>query len=435
MFSNIDLSNYYTKSEVDDIDNELSTIVLNTYTKTKNDSQLKDYTTITHLQGNYMTALSITETLMNYYATIAFIVDNVYDKSYLDTQFSLKADVPQLTSLVSTHYLDLKCTNRVDLTTYYYKKTDIDKMLVSYSTGSYVDCNLANKVSTTGDATISGILDVGKVLTLKRIPGVSDTSPLAIINESPGGGTGVVHQSTASDQGFLIAYTTAQSSVAWVEGVNWGGSNEFIIKSGSYGLTFRPTGDAVISGNSDVDGIMNTTTINLTNDAWDNFPSVITNNGDNWFQGEYIATANQVGCLFRYKTSGSSTYWWTGVWGSHTNDFNIWFKYQGLSLKSNGSVVLSCSLTQNSDASLKDNVEDVDLTDCTNMLENINVKTYTRNDMEEGNKRLGFIAQDVKAYLPDKFDNIIGSNIITDEQGENSKELMTMDYVRMVCVL
>ena len=68
------------------------------------------------------------------------------------------------------------------------------------------------------------------------------------------------------------------------------------------------------------------------------------------------------------------------------------------------------------------------------MLENTNVKTYTRNDMEEGNKRLGFIAQGVKADLPDKFDNIIGSNIITDEQGENSKEIMTMDYARMVCV-
>ena len=64
-----------------------------------------------------------------------------------------------------------------------------------------------------------------------------------------------------------------------------------------------------------------------------------------------------------------------------------------------------------------------------------NVKTYTRNDTEEGNKRLGFIAQDVKAYLPDKFDNIIGSNISTGEQGENSKEIMTMDYARMVCVL
>ena len=55
--------------------------------------------------------------------------------------------------------------------------------------------------------------------------------------------------------------------------------------------------------------------------------------------------------------------------------------------------------------------------------------------MEEGNKSLGFIAQDVKAHLLDKFDDIIGSNIITYEQGENSKEILTMDYARMVCVL
>ena len=41
----------------------------------------------------------------------------------------------------------------------------------------------------------------------------------------------------------------------------------------------------------------------------------------------------------------------------------------------------------------------------------------------------------MKAYLPAKFDNIIGSNIITDGQGENSKEIMTMGYARMVCVL
>ena len=140
------------------------------------------------------------------------------------------------------------------------------------------------------------------------------------------------------------------------------------------------------------------------------------------------------GCLFEYLTSASSTSWWQGVL-SGPNEFVIKAGSNGLTIKSNGSAVLSGSLKQNPDAPLKDNVEDVGLTDCRNMLENINVKTYTRNDMEEGNKRLGFIAQDVKSYLPDTFDNIIGSSIITDEQGENSKEIMTMDYARMVCFM
>ena len=203
-----------------------------------------------------------------------------------------------------------------------------------------------NKVNMYKDTSISGDLKVDEVLTLKRTPGISDTSPLVIINNSPGGGTGVVYQSTASGQGFSIVYITAQSSVAWVEGVNWGGANEFIIKSGSNGLTLKPNGSAAISGNLDVGGIMNTTKMNLTNDVWDNFPLAITNTGTNWFQGEYIATANQVGCMFKYKTSGSSTYWWSGVWGSKTNGFNIWFSYQGLSLKSKCSAVLSGSLTQ-----------------------------------------------------------------------------------------
>ena len=102
--------------------------------------------------------------------------------------------------------------------------------------------------------------------------------------------------------------------------------------------------DTSISGNSDVGGIMNTTKINLTNDGPNNYPLVITNTGGNWFQGECIATANQVGCMFRYKTSGSSTYWWSGVWGSNTKGFNRLFSYKGLSIKSNGSAAISGNL-------------------------------------------------------------------------------------------
>ena len=108
----------------------------------------------------------------------------------------------------------------------------------------------------------------------------------------------------------------------------------------------------------------------------------LTSSANGWFVGKYESTNNEVAVSFEYKTSASSTSWWQGVRGANTNEFYIWYNYQRLSLKSNGSAVLSGSLTQDPNASLKDNVEDVGLTDCTDMLENINVKTYTRNDME-----------------------------------------------------
>ena len=165
LFPNIDLSNYCSKTEVDDIDNGLPTLILNIYTKTEIDTQLTDYTSITYLPNNYMTSLLITQALTNNYASISLLGCNFYDKTYLGNHFSLKANVSELTGLVTTGYLELNYTNSVGLTAEYYKKTDIDNMLLSYSTGSHDDYNLANKVSTIGDATISGNLNVdGRIL-------------------------------------------------------------------------------------------------------------------------------------------------------------------------------------------------------------------------------------------------------------------------------
>ena len=58
------------------------------YTKTEVDTQLTDYTTISYLQGSYMTTLATTETLMINYATITFIVDNLYSKTEIDSPLS-----------------------------------------------------------------------------------------------------------------------------------------------------------------------------------------------------------------------------------------------------------------------------------------------------------------------------------------------------------
>ena len=58
------------------------------HTKAEVDTQLTDYTTITHLQGNCMTTLTITETLKNNYATITFIIDTFYSKTEIDSTLS-----------------------------------------------------------------------------------------------------------------------------------------------------------------------------------------------------------------------------------------------------------------------------------------------------------------------------------------------------------
>ena len=95
-FGNLDIPNFYNKTEVDAIDDELSTLILNTYTKpevgalisninltgyytkTEIDTSLGDYSTISYLQDNYMTSLLITQTLMNNYASTTFIIDNLF---------------------------------------------------------------------------------------------------------------------------------------------------------------------------------------------------------------------------------------------------------------------------------------------------------------------------------------------------------------------
>ena len=54
LFSNIDLSSYYTKSGVDDIGNELSTLILNTYTKTEVDTLLyTNYPSLSFIVCNF----------------------------------------------------------------------------------------------------------------------------------------------------------------------------------------------------------------------------------------------------------------------------------------------------------------------------------------------------------------------------------------------
>ena len=60
--------------------------------------------------------------------------------------------------------------------------------------------------------------------------------------------------------------------------------------------------------------------------------------------GQLESTLNNIGCLVEYTTFASSTSWWTGVWGTNTNEFKIWFNYKGLAIKPAGEAVIGGNL-------------------------------------------------------------------------------------------
>ena len=68
----------------------------------------------------------------------------------------------------------------------------------------------------------------------------------------------------------------------------------------------------------------------------------------------------------------------------------------------------------------------------------VEVKTYERNDLG-GQKRVGFIAQEIEAVLPEYYKHIVGEGTIQKgetEDGEPIEEtIKTVDYSRLVCVL
>ena len=70
----------------------------------------------------------------------------------------------------------------------------------------------------------------------------------------------------------------------------------------------------------------------------------IINSSQNWFVASLESTIAGDGCLMQWMTAASSSYWWSGVWGTNTNELNIWFNYKGLSLKPNGDTTISGNL-------------------------------------------------------------------------------------------
>ena len=120
LITNLNLVNYYTKSQVDTLIYNIN--LVGYYTQAKIDTQLTHYVTATYLHAKHMTPISTKETLMNNYARMTSLVDNFYDKAYLNNQ---------TTGFVSTDYLNWKCTNSVDLSANYKNKIETGSSLAN----------------------------------------------------------------------------------------------------------------------------------------------------------------------------------------------------------------------------------------------------------------------------------------------------------------
>ena len=133
------------------------------YTKTETDTTLSGYPTVTYLYNNYMTPLLITQALTNNYAGTALIninfssktdidptpSDPYYTKSEIDTTLNLYSPPAQILNIChSKLYIDNTFIPATQTGTLYYNKTETGNMILSYSTGSYVDYNLYTKTET-----------------------------------------------------------------------------------------------------------------------------------------------------------------------------------------------------------------------------------------------------------------------------------------------
>ena len=99
------------------------------------------------------------------------------------------------------------------------------------------------------------------------------------------------------------------------------------------------------------------------------------------------------------------------------------------------STVTGVSFTSTSDASIKEDAETISPTECRAIFDAVEAKRYFRTDI--GQRRVGFIAQDVQAAAADPdFACLVGSTLVPGTgDSPASQELLTLDYARLTTVL
>ena len=104
----------------------------------------------------------------------------------------------------------------------------------------------------------------------------------------------------------------------------------------------------------------------------------------------------------------------------------------GIEMTSSNVTTINGTVNTPSDRRLKEDIETANYDDCERAFNNIDVKTYIRNDINTDKYRLGVIAQEVEANI----DNDKRSNLVSEFQMEGHDEtLKGVDYSRLTLIL
>ena len=192
-----------------------------------------------------MTSIPITETGMNIYATITLVGDNFYNETGVGNLIAFDPNVvytkTEINSMLNSNYST---------------KEDRDQLFLAYSSTNQIneaccdkaetDYSLANKVPTTGDATIVGTLNA------QRFSITNTTSrPIGINNAMHNGPYLVAISQNYSNNDLLFALRCPPLNQLWCFGVAT--SNQYIIShENSTKLSIQSNGNTTITGNLDV---------------------------------------------------------------------------------------------------------------------------------------------------------------------------------------
>jgi hypothetical protein len=140
------------------------------------------------------------------------------------------------------------------------------------------------------------------------------------------------------------------------------------------------------------------------------------------------------------------------IWGKHyiayaANQFDIYVDgYTPLRLRNSGgtalqiqanglNVTIGGTLTQNSDERIKTDIANLPHSQCQQVFDAVDTRQYRRTDYETNKIRCGFIAQEVKAILPESMQNIVAPYMHKPSDREEEEEYLGIDYARLASVV